>query len=158
MLSLGGFTGPGESFPRGASWCHQLAGGCSFFSHGPLCMAASCFPRANEALQRQKPPSFYDLGLEVTHWHFGRILLLLFFFFLVFFFFFFGLAHGMQKFLGQELNPHHSSNLSCCSENVRSLRCCTTRNSNSHLLSTYHVPSTNSHPPQLLLSPFHRWH
>ena len=35
--------------------------------------------------------------------------------------FFFGPAQGMQKSLG--LNPHHSSDLSCCSENTRSFNC-----------------------------------
>ena len=33
----------------------------------------------------------------------------------------------MWKFLGQGLNLSHSSNLSCCSDNARSLTCCTTR-------------------------------
>ena len=39
------------------------------------------------------------------------------------FFFFFGLALGMWNFLGQELNPCHSSNPSHCSDNARSLTC-----------------------------------
>ena len=46
---------------------------------------------------------------------------------LVFFFFFFGLACGMWKFLGQGLNLCHSSDLSCCSNNGRSLTHCTSR-------------------------------
>ena len=35
--------------------------------------------------------------------------------------FFFGHAHGMKNFLGQGVNPHHSSDLSQCSDNTRSL-------------------------------------
>ena len=45
-------------------------------------------------------------------------------------FFFFSLACtcGIWKFLGQELNLCHSNNLSCCcSDNTRTLTCCTTR-------------------------------
>ena len=45
----------------------------------------------------------------------------------LFFFFFFGLACGMWKFLGQGLNLCHSSDLSCCSNNGRSLTHCTSR-------------------------------
>ena len=37
------------------------------------------------------------------------------------FFYYFGHALGMQKFLGQGLNPHHSSDLSQCSDNTGSL-------------------------------------
>ena len=39
----------------------------------------------------------------------------------------FGRTHGMWKFLGQELNLCHSSNLSYCSENAESLTSCATR-------------------------------
>ena len=39
-------------------------------------------------------------------------------------FFFFGQDLGMWKFMGQGLNPCQSS---CCSDNARSLTCCTTR-------------------------------
>ena len=39
----------------------------------------------------------------------------------LFFFSFFGHAHNMQKFPGQTWNAHHSSNLSHCSDNTRSL-------------------------------------
>ena len=44
-----------------------------------------------------------------------------FFSFFLFFFFFCGCTHGMQKFPGQGLNPIHSSDFSCCSDNARSL-------------------------------------
>ena len=44
---------------------------------------------------------------------------------LFFFFFFFGHICGMWKFPGQGSNPCHSSNPSHCSENARSLTCCT---------------------------------
>ena len=43
------------------------------------------------------------------------------------FFFPFGPGHGLQKFLGQGLNTHHGSGLSHCSDDARSLNCCTTR-------------------------------
>ena len=43
------------------------------------------------------------------------------------FFFFVGHAHGLQKFPDQGLNPHHSSNPRCCSDNTGSLTFCTTR-------------------------------
>ena len=46
--------------------------------------------------------------------------------FFVFFFFFFGRAQGMWNFLGQGLNPPHSSHSHCCSDNTVSLTCCTT--------------------------------
>ena len=36
-------------------------------------------------------------------------------------------AWGRWKLLGQGSNPCHSSNLSCCSDNARSLTSCTTR-------------------------------
>ena len=36
---------------------------------------------------------------------------------------------SMWKFPGQESNSRHSSNLSCCSDNTRSLTCCATKNS-----------------------------
>ena len=36
-------------------------------------------------------------------------------------------AHGMRKFPGQGLNPHHSSDLSHKSDNTGSLTCCATR-------------------------------
>ena len=39
----------------------------------------------------------------------------------------FGHALSMWKFLGQGLNPHHSSNLGHCSDDTGSLTCCTTR-------------------------------
>ena len=38
----------------------------------------------------------------------------------------FGCAHGMWKFLGQGSNPCHSSDLSCCNDNVRCLIYCIT--------------------------------
>ena len=38
-----------------------------------------------------------------------------------------GRAHGMEKLLGQEANPHHSSDLSHSSDNARSLIHCATR-------------------------------
>ena len=38
-----------------------------------------------------------------------------------------GHACSMQKFPGQESNPHHSSDLSHCNDNTRSLTYCTTR-------------------------------
>ena len=41
--------------------------------------------------------------------------------------FFFGQAHRFRKFPGQGLNLCHSSDLRCCSDNVRSLACCATR-------------------------------
>ena len=41
--------------------------------------------------------------------------------FLLLFWGFFGHAHGIQKFLGQGSNPHHSSNQSYSSDNIRSL-------------------------------------
>ena len=41
--------------------------------------------------------------------------------------FFFCHSCGMWKFPGQVFNPHHSSNLSCCSDNVGSLTHCPTR-------------------------------
>ena len=41
--------------------------------------------------------------------------------------FFFGPAWSMWKFLGQGSNPCHSSDLSHCSDNARSLICCSTR-------------------------------
>ena len=44
-----------------------------------------------------------------------------------FFFFLFSYTCSMQKFLGQVLNPHHSSDLSHTNGNARSLTCCTTR-------------------------------
>ena len=47
--------------------------------------------------------------------------------FLLTFLFFFGCAHGIQKFIGQGLNPHYSSNPGCCSDNAGSLTCCATR-------------------------------
>ena len=45
-----------------------------------------------------------------------------------FFFFFFGCACDMWKFLGKRLNWRHSSKPSHCSDNARSLTCCTTQN------------------------------
>ena len=47
----------------------------------------------------------------------------------LFFFSLFGRASGMQKFLGQELNPCHSSDPSHSSDNLGSLTCCTIGNS-----------------------------
>ena len=41
--------------------------------------------------------------------------------------FFFGQVHDMWKFLGQESNPYHSSDQSCCSDNTGSLTHCMTR-------------------------------
>ena len=41
--------------------------------------------------------------------------------------YFFGCACNMWKFQGQESNPHHSSNPSCCRDNARSLIHCTAR-------------------------------
>ena len=40
---------------------------------------------------------------------------------------FFGHTQGMWKFLDQGLNPHHSSDSSCCNDNARSLTHCATR-------------------------------
>ena len=53
-------------------------------------------------------------GLEVLRYQ-GRVL------FLFIFIFVFGLARGMQKFLGQGLNPYYSSHPSHCSDNPRSV-------------------------------------
>ena len=39
----------------------------------------------------------------------------------------FGHAHGMWKFPDQGLNPQHSSDPNCCSDNARSLTCYATR-------------------------------
>ena len=41
--------------------------------------------------------------------------------------FVFGRAQGVWKNPGQRWNPCHSSDPSCCSDNTRSLTCCTTR-------------------------------
>ena len=43
--------------------------------------------------------------------------------FFFFFFFFFGCTCSTQRFMGQESNPHHSSNQSHSSDNSRSLQC-----------------------------------
>ena len=43
------------------------------------------------------------------------------------FLFLFGCAQGMQNFLGQGLNPGHSSDPSHCSDNASSLNHCATR-------------------------------
>ena len=40
---------------------------------------------------------------------------------------FFGLITGMGKFPGQGSNSHHSSDLSCCSDNTRWYTHCATR-------------------------------
>ena len=45
----------------------------------------------------------------------------------LYFILFFGHAHSMWKFPDQGLDLCHSSDLSCCSDNARSLTCCTTR-------------------------------
>ena len=45
----------------------------------------------------------------------------------VFLFFLFGLTHGTWKSPGWGWNLCHSSDLSCCSGNARSLTCYTTR-------------------------------
>ena len=39
------------------------------------------------------------------------------------FFFFFGHTWGIWKFLGQEWNPCHCSDVSCCSDHTGSLTC-----------------------------------
>ena len=44
-----------------------------------------------------------------------------------FFFFFFGCAHGTWKFPNHGMNPCHSNDPSCCSDNAESLTCCATR-------------------------------
>ena len=41
--------------------------------------------------------------------------------------FFFCLSQSIWKFPGQGWDPHHSSDPSLCSDNARSLTCCTTR-------------------------------
>ena len=61
----------------------------------------------------------------------------LFFFF--FFFFFFWPSHGMRKFPGQRLNPHHSSDLSFCTDNVRSLSCWAARECPQFDFYSFHV-------------------
>ena len=43
------------------------------------------------------------------------------------FVFVFGSTHGIWKFLDKEWNLYHSKDLSCCSDNARSLTHCTTR-------------------------------
>ena len=52
------------------------------------------------------------------------------------FFFFFCHTHGMWKFLGQGLNPCHSSDPSCCSDNVRSITRAATGELQNRLLNT----------------------
>ena len=46
---------------------------------------------------------------------------ILFSFIYLFIYLFFGCLHGMYKFLGQRLNPHHRSNPSHCSDSAGSL-------------------------------------
>ena len=46
---------------------------------------------------------------------------------ILFLFFFFGCSHSMWKFSGQGSNLCHSSDLSSCYDNARSLACCATR-------------------------------
>ena len=41
--------------------------------------------------------------------------------------FFFGCTHSIWKFLGQGSNLRHTSDLSCCNDNTRSLTHCATR-------------------------------
>ena len=50
-----------------------------------------------------------------------------FFFKIIIYYYFFGCAHGVQKFLGQELNLYHSSDLGHCSDNAGSLTYCAAR-------------------------------
>ena len=45
---------------------------------------------------------------------------------IVCFFFLNCLTDGIRKFPGQRSNPHHSSNLGCCSDNAGSSTCCAT--------------------------------
>ena len=54
--------------------------------------------------------------------------------FLLCFILFFGCSHGTWKFLGQGSNPHHSSDLSCYSDNPESLTRCATRELQNHKL------------------------
>ena len=60
---------------------------------------------------------------DLDFWNTVYIFLLL----LVLFIYFFGCACGVWKFLGQGSNLCHSSNLSHCSDNARSLTFCTTK-------------------------------
>ena len=52
-------------------------------------------------------------------------------------FFIFGHTHSMQKFLGQGLNPCHSSDPGCCSDNARCSTRCTTRDSQKYFGNTF---------------------
>ena len=69
-------------------------------------------------------------------------------------FFFFFRPRGMYKFLGQGLNPFHSSNPSRCSDSARSLTHCTTRE---HLSLALLVSPSGSHATAKRTIPEQAW-
>ena len=65
------------------------------------------------------------------------------FFFFFFFFFFFGHTCSMRKFPGQGMNPCHSSNGGCHSDNARYLTHCATRKLLIQILVTHSNTTAN---------------